>query len=112
MRRCKLTNVSALILWLVFALIAVLSIVLISGHGENLIAGYNTASPEDKAKYDSKKMCRVMGVGMAVIAVLILVMALLLEALPSWFFIVFFVVIVLDCIVMVVLVNTKCKKSD
>lgn len=40
----------------VAALFAVLSILLLSGKGSWLIAGYNTASPEEKAKYDSKKL--------------------------------------------------------
>lgn len=98
------------IIWLVFALLAVLSIVLLSGHGENLIAGYNTASPEDKEKYDKKKLCRVMGVGLAVIAVLLLIMAILISSLPSWFIVVFLAVVIVDCIVMIVLANTICKR--
>jgi len=98
------------ILWIVFALFSVLSIVLLSGHGENLIAGYNTASKEEKDKYDSKKMCRVMGVGMAVIAVLLLVFAIWISSLPTWFIFVFLAVVIIDCIVMIVLVNTKCKR--
>lgn len=98
------------ILWLVFALFAVLSIVLLSGHGENLIAGYNTASQEEKDKYDSKKLCRVIGGGMAVIAVMLLVFALLIASLPTWFIFVFVSVVIVDCIVMIVLANTKCKR--
>lgn len=98
------------ILWLVFALFAVLSIVLLSGHGENLIAGYNTASQEEKDKYDSKKLCRVIGGGMAVIAVMLLVFALLIASLPTWFIFVFVSVVIVDSIVMIVLANTKCKR--
>ena len=37
-----------------FIIFAVLSIVLISGHGSWLISGYNTASKEEKAKYNEK----------------------------------------------------------
>lgn len=37
-----------------FIILAVLSIVLISGHGSWLISGYNTASKEEKAKYNEK----------------------------------------------------------
>ena len=57
-----------------FIIFAVLSIVLISGHGSWLISGYNTASKEEKAKYDEKKLCRTMGIGMSVIAILLLIM--------------------------------------
>ena len=36
------------VLWAVVVLFAVISIVLLSGHGANLIAGFNTASEEEK----------------------------------------------------------------
>lgn len=36
------------IVWLTFAVLLVLCIVLLSGHGANLVAGYNTASKEEK----------------------------------------------------------------
>ncbi len=54
------------IMWVVFAIFALMSIVLFTGRGANLIAGYNTASKEEKSKYDEKKLCRVTGVGMSV----------------------------------------------
>lgn len=38
------------IVWIGFAILAVLSIVLISGHGSWFIAGYNTALKEKKGK--------------------------------------------------------------
>lgn len=36
------------IIWIVFAAFAVISIILLSGHGANMIAGYNSASKEEK----------------------------------------------------------------
>lgn len=103
-------NGTALVSWLVFALFALLSIVLLSGHGENLIAGYNTSSAEEKDKYDKRKLCRVTGAGMAVISVLLLVMAIWTASLPSWFYLVFLAVVIIDSIVMIVLANTVCKR--
>ena len=82
-------NLVAWIIWAVFALFVILSIVLISGRGSWLIAGYNTASKEEKAKYDEKKLCRINGIGILVIAVLILV---------------------IDSLAIIVLSNTICKK--
>ena len=67
----KLADLSTGPDWVVyvgFIIFAVLSIVLISGHGSWLISGYNTASKEEKAKYNEKKLCRTMGIGMSVIA--------------------------------------------
>ncbi len=43
------------------ALFLILSLVLLSGRGAWLIAGYNTMSPEEKARYDEKALCRSTG---------------------------------------------------
>ena len=42
----------------VAALLVVLGLVFSKGKGAFLIAGYNTASREEKAKYDEKALCR------------------------------------------------------
>lgn len=53
---------SGVIILLVMALIfLVMSIFLFMGKGSWLIAGYNTASQEDRNKYDVKKLCRATG---------------------------------------------------
>lgn len=98
------------ILWIVMVLLAVLSIVLLTGHGVNLIAGYNTASKEEKEQYDAKKLCRVIGGGMLVITVMILIMTLWQDVLPAAFAYIFLGVVITDCVVMIVLANTVCKK--
>ena len=61
------------IMWVAFVILALMSIVLLTGRGAGLIAGYNTASKSEKSKYDEKKLCRVTGAGMSVITVLVLV---------------------------------------
>ena len=43
------------IVWIVFVIFAALSITLLSGHGSWFISGYNTATKEEKEKYDEKK---------------------------------------------------------
>ena len=40
---------------------AILGIVFSCGKGAMLIAGYNTASPEERAEMDEKQLCRFMG---------------------------------------------------
>ena len=99
------------VLWAVAVLFAVISIVLLSGHGANLIAGYNTASEEEKSKYDAKKLCRTVGGGMSVITLLFLVMAIWESVLPSYFSTVFLVVTLIDIGIMLVLMNTVCRKQ-
>ena len=37
-----------------------LGVVFASGKGTGLIAGYNTATAEEKANYDKKKLCKAM----------------------------------------------------
>ena len=60
---------------LVAASFLVLSVVFSRGKGTSLIAGYNTASPEEKARYDEKKLCRAMSRLMLVLALCWLVIA-------------------------------------
>jgi len=98
------------LLWAVFVIFLVLTIILLTGHGANLIAGYNTASKEEKNKYDSKKLCRVTGVGMLVITAFILVMAIGEAVLPAVVAHVFGAVTIIDCLIMIILMNTICKK--
>lgn len=98
------------IIWVIFVIFALMSIVLFTGRGAGLIAGYNKASKAEKSKYDEKKLCRVTGAGMSVITVLLLVMAIWKEILPAAFAYIFFAIILIDCVVMVVLMNTVCKR--
>jgi drug/metabolite transporter (DMT)-like permease len=98
------------VMWVGFAIILIMSLVLISGHGAGLIAGYNTASKAEQDKYDAKKLSRVTGIGMAVIAVLIGVMGLLEDVLPASFAYVALVIIVMVCVAIIILGNTICKK--
>lgn len=50
-----------------------LSIPLYFGKGSFLIAGYNTAANKEKAKYDEKKLCRIMAVLLDVIGILLII---------------------------------------
>ena len=46
--------------WIIFAVFAVMGVLFWTGKGGWLIAGYNTASAEEKKKYDEKKLNRTM----------------------------------------------------
>lgn len=61
--------------YIVIALFGAMSILLLMGKGSWLIAGYNTGSKEEKAKYDEKKLCRSMGVMMLSITLVICLMS-------------------------------------
>lgn len=65
----------------------ILGIVFSRGKGMFLIAGYNTASAAEKAKYDEKKLCRAMSRLMFALDVCFLVIAfgdIFDTALPRW----------------------------
>ncbi len=98
------------VIWVIFAVFALITVLLLSGRGASLIAGYNTAGSDEKKKYNAKRLCRVMGAGMAVITVFILVMAVGEDILPAETASVFGAVTVADVAVMMILANTICKK--
>lgn len=98
------------IVWIIFVIFVVLSIILLSGHGSWFISGYNTASKEEKEKYDEKKLCRTMGIGMSVIAILILIMGLFENIFPAFFVYIALGIIVVDVVVIIILENILCKK--
>lgn len=100
------------IVWVVFGLLVTISAVLLSGHGANLIAGYNTASEKEKAEYDEKKLGRVIGGGLLAIAFLLPFVVLGKDLFPAWVAYVFFGFIIADSIVMIILANTICKKDS
>ena len=105
-----ISNAPDWIMWVAFVILALMSIVIFTGRGAGLIAGYNTASKAEKSKYDEKKICRVTGAGMSVITVLVLVMAIWEEIMPAVFAYIFLAITLIDCVVMIVLMNTVCKR--
>ena len=110
MKLADISNGADWIMWVGFVIILIISIILLSGHGSWLIAGYNTASKEEKAKYDKKKLCKTTGFGMAVMAVLILVMGLFEDVLPASFAYISLGIILADVLLMIVVCNTVCRK--
>ncbi len=98
------------VIWGVFGIFVIMSIVLLTGHGANLIAGYNTSSEKEKAKYNKKKLCRVVGICFSVITMMIGVMAVGESVLPAAFSTVFLIVTVIDCITVLILMNTICRR--
>lgn len=92
-------------------LLAIISVILLSGRGAYFIAGYNTSRAEDKARYDEKKLCRFMGAGMLLITILLFIMTVFKGVLPSWFSTFFILATLADVIAMTYIANTKCYKN-
>ncbi len=99
-----------IMLWVIFAAFAAMTVAFLSGHGASLIAGYNTATEAERETVDEKKLLRVMGGGMLVATLVIFVLALLGERVPTAFVYVTIVIIGVDCAAMGYLANTRCKK--
>lgn len=97
--------------WAVVILIAVFSIILIMGKGSSLIAGYNTASKEEKEKYNVKLLFRTVGVGSGIISLMIATILIYKGDLPKyiqwlnpWGYL-------MVAAIIIVLSNTICKKK-
>lgn len=78
-------------MWVAFAvavgLFVLLGIVFINGKGAFLIAGYNTSSKAEKAKYDEKALCKFMGKMMFLFALCFAIAAFsdfLNSMIPMW----------------------------
>lgn len=111
---------SGVIILLVMALLfLVISLFLLNGKGAWLIAGYNTASQEEREKYNEKKLCRAVGILCLLCCLLMCVLAWLgyqvetgtmdeKEMLP--YGLGFAAVILVAAIATVVYSNTKAKK--
>lgn len=89
----------------IFLLIALL---LFTGKGSWLIAGYNTSSKEEKEKYDQKKLCRAMGIMCATIAVMTGILAWIDDESYATIYAIVLCIIVITTLFYA---NTKCKKN-
>lgn len=49
------------IMWVIDAIAITVTIILLTGRGSMLVSGFNTKSPEERAKYDRKKISRQAG---------------------------------------------------
>ena len=101
---------SSIILWSLTASLGICSLILLSGHGAALIAGYNTMTEDEKKTIDEKKLCFVMGISMSVCALTMLYMAVLSPNITITTTIIASSIITIDMIVTIYIANTKCEK--
>ena len=95
---------SLISLWLV-----ALALFILSGRGDGLIAGYNTASKEERQKYNIKRLRMVVAVMILFVTAFVWYVswlddsvAILLGALP---------VLLIGCAAGIIIANTWCKKK-
>lgn len=97
------------VLVIVALVCAVMGILILLGKGDNLIAGYNTASKEEREQIDIKRLRGLVGGLLIVLAPMIVLMLGKESMESSWSFV--GIVFVL-CIVVVILANTWAKKKS
>lgn len=95
-----------IIMALVFAAMGILILI---GKGDNLIAGYNTASKEEREQYDIKRLRGLIGGLLLVLAPMMLLLLGKESMASTWSFCALVFVL---CIVVVILANTWAKKKS
>lgn len=96
-----------IITYIVAGLMFVLSLILLSGRGSWLIAGYNTMSKEQQNKYDSKKLSRATGIMSIITSIALLALAFSLINAT-----VFLIIIFISVTVTIIYTNKFCLKPD
>lgn len=97
----------------------ILGIFLFCGKGSFLIAGFNTATAEEKQKYNQKKLCRAVSIVCLVCAVMLCIMAYLgyrvetgamKEADMLGFAFAFVFIVVMSVVLSSIYISRFCKK--
>lgn len=98
-----------IVLIIVAAILVIMGVVILIGKGDNLIAGYNTASKEERAKYNIKRLRGLIGGLLIVLAPMTILLDGQDTMAATWSFVALVFVL---CIVMVILANTWAKKKE
>ena len=95
--------------YIIAILLLMLGIVILIGKGDNLIAGYNTASKEEKSQYNIKRLRGLIG-GLLVLMAPMMVFVLRKQTMEAvWAFVGLTFVL---SIVVIILANTWAKKKQ
>lgn len=97
-----------IILIIVAALLVIMGVLILIGKGDNLIAGYNTATKEERAQYNIKRLRGLIGGLLIVLAPMMFLLHGENTMAATWSFV---ALVFLLCIVVVILANTWAKKK-
>ncbi len=92
---------------IIASIFLIMGIIVLIGKGDNLIAGYNTASKEEKSQYNIKRLRGLIG-GLLIVMVPMMLLLLREESLATSFL--FLALTFVLCIVVMILANTWAKK--
>ncbi|MCG3612525.1 DUF3784 domain-containing protein [Clostridioides difficile] len=97
----------------------ILSVLLFNGKASMLLAGYNSMSKKEKARYDKKKLCRSSSIVTFIVSIMLFIMVFLGYRIESGqmdekkmvpFSIIFIIVILSSVFFNILYSNKKCKK--
>ena len=98
-----------IVLIILSAIMLIMGIIILIGKGDNLIAGYNTASKKEREQYNIKRLRGLIG-GFLLTLAPMTVLLLREESLAAGLS--FIALTFVLCIVLVILANTWAKKKD
>ena len=93
---------------IIASFLAVLGIIVLAGKGDMLIAGYNTASKEEKAKVNIKRLRLLIGGLLLVLAPLCFILN---DENSTSFGLIFTGIVIMLSLIIVVLANTWAKRE-
>ena len=97
-----------IVIYVLAAAFIVMAVLLLLGKGDMLIAGYNTASPEERSQYNMRRLRLLIAVLLIVVSVGMVAMSIWPEKLAAAFT---FLTIFLS-ILAVILANTWARKRE
>ena len=97
-----------IVLIIIAAILVIMGVFILIGKGDNLIAGYNTASKEEKAQYNVKRLRGLIGGLLIALAPMMFLLNEEDTMAATWSFV---AIVFVLCIVVVILANTWAKKK-
>ena len=97
-----------IVLIIIAAILVIMGVLILIGKGDNLIAGYNTASEEERAQYNVKRLRGLIGGLLIVLAPMLFLLDGEDTMAATWSFV---AIVFVLCIVVVILANTWAKKK-
>ena len=97
-----------IVLIILATIMLIMGIIILIGKGDNLIAGYNTASKEERSQYNIKRLRGLIG-GFLLLLAPTMVLLLSEESIVAGFS--FIALTFVLCIILVILANTWAKKK-
>ena len=93
---------------IIAAILLIMGIIILIGKGDNLIAGYNTASEEEKSQYNIKRLRGLIGSLLIILAPTMFLLHRESTMTTTWSFL---AIVFILSIIVVILANTWAKKK-